>query len=948
MHERESSNFRPETPGSPRPNSLYNVMTTIDDLTLALANFSRVPSPEPPTVLECCCGKEDCANLAGWLDLKSRLESRLILSAEVGQALLQRHEAYVRCHETQVQHTRNLSGKVQGIDADAAPMIESAESEILALVKEKALLEKRLNQALINNEVTEASSKIILNELQEARATISRLTANHARSVGLENRLSAALKEKDDMQQERDSESNKAKLAESRFAAMKDKTAKLQSEVRRLQDVLEERRLYRLESSESILQDARARLDLLNKSQIGQTAMAEQAALTNVLESLVNDNDALKQDNAELRNLLAESREGIHLLQQEVEEHRANPPSRTGTGTPYLLPQTFSGNAPSSLLKEHTMRTSSPRSSSMEQRSRCSFEPLTPETSGRPLSPSDSLAPSEIKWTAFSQPQPRYPSSHISIEIEGFVDNDARLSSSPEKAHTHETSFSRSRGVQTEAWSGLASLYPVQSYLPPSSPHEPRSESSSFSDSSSSNLSVLLERMAILHNRLVQADALTLTNRLKRQHLKGADVGHLSRSTVSNILAEVTGLRTQFRFLMEDDRIITPCTRKDFRVFFKLFKDIFTEMGEMRVTLNDVVLDPAIASRVSEQVLHPSKVEAERREKEQDNTGSAAVSAWMAPISKLFQTRGDNSGGQSGIVRSASTRGRTRRFVPKLGPALSASATTVNVEFSGTGVGRPTTSTVASQALHDPCVPSENASTSQGISLGVMDIFAGAPRAPADPWVVLAKAPRRVHSFMQLANELSPPPPRRSANSGSMLSREVDAVIDGEGPLQHDEESDHVAPLLQRTLRHRGLSDSSIHSTFSSHADETWSPASGAVINSKISPRQDRTSVFRAFSKTMQNFGITAGTTSGAESRGSIPSFSPQRPSSHSRSQPRQARAPSPGHLHSLLPTLSAWAAAGSVLDINAGNDPFLPSSFRDPSLLQRTRLDARAHHDFF
>jgi hypothetical protein len=81
-----------------------------------------------------------------------------------------------------------------------------------------------LNQALINNEVTEASSKTILNELQEARTTISRLTANHARSVGWENRLSTALKEKDDMQQERDSESNRAKLAESRFAAMNDKT----------------------------------------------------------------------------------------------------------------------------------------------------------------------------------------------------------------------------------------------------------------------------------------------------------------------------------------------------------------------------------------------------------------------------------------------------------------------------------------------------------------------------------------------------------------------------------------------------------------------------------------------------------------------------------------------------------------------------------------------------
>jgi uncharacterized protein YaaN involved in tellurite resistance len=58
--------------------------------------------------------------------------------------------------------------------------------------------------------------------------------------------------------------------------------------------------------------------------------MAEQAALTSVLESLVTDTDSLKHDNAELENLLAESREEIHLLQQEVEEHRANPPSSAG------------------------------------------------------------------------------------------------------------------------------------------------------------------------------------------------------------------------------------------------------------------------------------------------------------------------------------------------------------------------------------------------------------------------------------------------------------------------------------------------------------------------------------------------------------------------------------------------------------------------------------------
>jgi len=77
---------------------------------------------------------------------------------------------------------------------------------------------------LVNSEVTEVSNKAILQELQDARATITRLTAHHARSIGWDTRLSAALKERDDMQQERDAETHRARLAESRFAVLKDKT----------------------------------------------------------------------------------------------------------------------------------------------------------------------------------------------------------------------------------------------------------------------------------------------------------------------------------------------------------------------------------------------------------------------------------------------------------------------------------------------------------------------------------------------------------------------------------------------------------------------------------------------------------------------------------------------------------------------------------------------------
>lgn len=85
------------------------------------------------------------------------------------------------------------------------------------------------------------------------------------------------------MQQERDSESHRARLAESRFAALKDKTSassqydisrahanlfqvKLQTEVRRLQEALEEKRSHRLESSGTLLQDARSTLDSLREA----------------------------------------------------------------------------------------------------------------------------------------------------------------------------------------------------------------------------------------------------------------------------------------------------------------------------------------------------------------------------------------------------------------------------------------------------------------------------------------------------------------------------------------------------------------------------------------------------------------------------------------------------------------------------------------------------------
>jgi hypothetical protein len=80
---------------------------------------------------------------------------------------------------------------------------------------------------LVDNEVTEVSNNTVLHELHEARLTISRLAAQHARSIGWDTRLAAVLREKDDMQQERDAEAHKARKAESHISALKAKTSEL-------------------------------------------------------------------------------------------------------------------------------------------------------------------------------------------------------------------------------------------------------------------------------------------------------------------------------------------------------------------------------------------------------------------------------------------------------------------------------------------------------------------------------------------------------------------------------------------------------------------------------------------------------------------------------------------------------------------------------------------------
>jgi DNA repair exonuclease SbcCD ATPase subunit len=119
--------------------------------------------------------------------------------------------------------------------------------------------------------------------LQELRVAFNRLSTEHARAVGWEVRLREALQDRDDFRQERDSEAQKLRGAEARLTSLSDKCgeprpqlitflffiyheAKLDLEVRVLEDQLEEERAKRGQATEEMMHEAKQWLTGLQHS----------------------------------------------------------------------------------------------------------------------------------------------------------------------------------------------------------------------------------------------------------------------------------------------------------------------------------------------------------------------------------------------------------------------------------------------------------------------------------------------------------------------------------------------------------------------------------------------------------------------------------------------------------------------------------------------------------
>ena len=417
--------------------------------------------------------------------------------------------------------------------------------------------------------------------------------------------------------------------------------------------------------------------------------------------------------------------------------------------------------------------------------------------------------------------------------------------------------LTKSQGVQTDPVDFAAPRSASTSTATSPQPQVDGSETSSLQEGRAGVLTALIEHLAKILAKLRSADIATLNKRLKKQHLPG-DVAHLSRSTMRMLQNDVAEFRSAFKGVLD-----VQVNRREFSLLLKLLKDVFGELVELQAVVNDVTIDPSLAKKLQK--------EAYRDEDSEDGKQKGGLGWIAAPITKFFVTPAQEDVDpvkqeRAGMPRT--DRGKLQAGTikaPKLQASTSATTTHVSVEFGGAGIVRRATPAGApavvdalppspdpsgavpapqpapvpgAQSLMPPSRPSGTLrpQKSRANRNELLGIFAGASTStgrvsPSNNWVVVPPG----------QPSISPIPPRQLRAASSQyfgdktirvrdvqdtasrkrLSSAVDAVIDRTAEQIDDQDpmtvGSYEPPLLERTLRPRGLSDSSIRSTFISH-----------------------------------------------------------------------------------------------------------------------------------
>ncbi|KAK5095916.1 hypothetical protein LTR70_003235 [Exophiala xenobiotica] len=274
--------------------------------------------------MQCCCGRSDCAYLENNNAALGGLERDLETAARLGQALLDRHEAYVK--DSQAEQAR-LSSYVACLENEKSSLQDVNHRMV---VENRELLQKLEG---LNTTFGESGKRVQELEalLQDCEQEIRRLNGLTRRTQELELKMLDVEKECADITKQFEDGKLETRSTIARWKESERKVRELEQEVQKIEwsarvdrEKHEEivARMERDRALERELGLSEGRLKATAAVQNMQREGPQKQVVSNFVRDILQDNANLQAGIAELRELLQTSNDEVQGLREQIMLHQ--------------------------------------------------------------------------------------------------------------------------------------------------------------------------------------------------------------------------------------------------------------------------------------------------------------------------------------------------------------------------------------------------------------------------------------------------------------------------------------------------------------------------------------------------------------------------------------------------------------------------------------------------
>ncbi|ODQ53438.1 hypothetical protein SAICODRAFT_18925 [Saitoella complicata NRRL Y-17804] len=265
-------------------------------------DLSTSPGTSAPTAIECCCGAPDCASLKSNERVLAGLEKDVRIAAELGQALLNRHEVMVEAVKKLEVRNKELEEENQRTIRENRELLERLES--------------------LNNSLSVADSQVesLNHSLAQTEAELARFRHMASRAQTLDDQLCSVELEKSEIQQELEHSRRNERSAEARWHKAQKQLEELQMQMEAMErEVMEERE--KTKDFWEKLEEKRKETKLEVVKQPKEDVLDNPQMATFVADLLAT-NQNLETSTSELRALLSSTQDEVALLREQLLLHQ--------------------------------------------------------------------------------------------------------------------------------------------------------------------------------------------------------------------------------------------------------------------------------------------------------------------------------------------------------------------------------------------------------------------------------------------------------------------------------------------------------------------------------------------------------------------------------------------------------------------------------------------------